>query len=123
MKWLVTAFEPFGGATTNSSLIVAEALRSRFSQVLVHAPLPVGFDSAWGSLKETLVQHPNVEGVLALGEAGGRTRIGLERVALNWNDARIADNNHFVPLNLRFLRTALICIGQIFLGKNLNYRL
>lgn len=99
MKWLVTAFEPFGGAPSNSSLIVLNRLKERDWQGLVKffAPVPVRFDQAFASVRAELLKHPEVNGVLALGQAETRTRISLERVALNWIDARIADNAGVTP--------------------------
>jgi pyroglutamyl-peptidase len=93
MKWLVTAFEPFAGATTNSSLIVAEALRKRewSGQVDFFTPVPCRFADAWSAVRGQL--KPEHRAVLGLGQAESRSRVGLERVALNWIDARIADNS------------------------------
>lgn len=100
MKWLVTAFEPFGGAASNSSLIVLEQLRQRDwgGRVVFMAPVPVQFEKAWSKISETLGSMDECAGVLALGQAESRSRIGLERVALNVNDARMPDNTGYVPV-------------------------
>ena len=99
MKWLVSAFEPFNGATSNSSLITLNELRHRdFSgQVSFHTPVPVTFGGAWQNLREVLERSPEIDGVLALGQAEGRARVSLECVALNWVDARTADNAGVIP--------------------------
>lgn len=99
MKWLVTAFEPFDQASSNSSLIVARELEkiNWRAQVYFSQPLPVTFQGAWPALERTLNKHKDIAGVLALGQAESRTKISLERVALNWIDARIPDNDGMSP--------------------------
>lgn len=93
MKWLVTCFEPFAGAQTNSSQIACEELRkSEWSgRVQFYGPLKVTFKDSWTEL-ERILKRDNVDGVLALGQSEGRTKISLECVGLNWIDARIPDN-------------------------------
>jgi len=94
MKWLITAFEPFGGASSNSSLIAHEELKRRaeLSDFDFISPLPVEFGRAWRTLKNHLESNPPYKGVLALGQAEGQAHIKLECLALNRVDARIADN-------------------------------
>lgn len=97
MKWLVTAFEPFNGASSNSSLTVLTHLQQRpwADRVRFLAPIPTSFARAWPVVRATLSE--DVGGVIALGQAETRTRISLERIALNWIDARIADNDGARP--------------------------
>ena len=101
MKWLVTAFEPFGGASSNSSLIVLRELERLHwnGNVRFFAPVPVTFVDAWPSVRNALT--PDIGGVLALGQAEGRARICFERVALNFQDARIVDNAGAQPREAR----------------------
>jgi pyroglutamyl-peptidase len=48
-------------------------------------------------LLQLIAEHkPDV--VIALGQAEGRSQISLERVAINCDDARIADNAGFMPV-------------------------
>lgn len=100
MTWVVSAFEPFQGAKTNSSWICWENLRQIFkddSRFHFVGPVPVTFDGAWPYLLDRLNHHlksgRTVNGVLALGQAESRTKIGLERVALNWIDSSVVDNS------------------------------
>jgi pyroglutamyl-peptidase len=97
MKWLVSAFEPFGGASTNSSLMVLQALRQRDWQGKIEfvESVPVEFGRAWEFLSAQI--DPSIEGVLALGQAETRPRISLERQARNWIEARIEDNRGVRP--------------------------
>lgn len=90
---LITAFEPFGGESINPSWEVAKLLDNQMisgAKVLARC-LPCTFS---GSLKalENAIQETQPQIVIALGQAGGRTDITPERVAINWNDARIPDN-------------------------------
>jgi|SRR5665213_3278138 len=94
MNWLVTGFAPFNKGQSNSSQILVREL-SRLEwrgQIRFHEPLPVTFAGAWPAVEKVLQSHPEVQGILALGQADGREKISLERVALNWMDARIPDN-------------------------------
>jgi pyroglutamyl-peptidase len=97
---LVTAFEPFDGATTNASLILLEKLKEMDwdGRVVFFGPVPVSFDDAWPLIRQEMERHPDLQGVLALGQAEGRSRISLERLALNWIDAGIPDNYGVMPV-------------------------
>lgn len=94
MKWLVSSFEPFERASSNSSAILSGyAARADWQgKVRFTPPLPVTFADAWPALLREIETDPSIGGVLALGQAESRTRISLERVALNRIDARIPDN-------------------------------
>lgn len=92
-RLLLTGFEPFGGETINPSWEVARALHGR--QVgaarVVAEQLPCVFAQSLPALRAALRRH-RPQWVLALGLAGSRSAISLERVAVNLCDARIADN-------------------------------
>ena len=91
---LLTGFEPFGGETANPSWAAARsAARLLQSEGLdVQAvELPCVFGSSARALEEALERfRPKL--VLCAGQAGGRPRISLERVAINCDDAWIPDN-------------------------------
>ena len=97
---LLTGFEPFGGETVNPSWLVAQALhgqRCGTAQV-VAVQLPCAFGDARALLRAAVAQHrPTL--VLALGQASGRSDLSLERVAINIDDARIADNAGTRPID------------------------
>ncbi|MFY9512832.1 MAG: pyroglutamyl-peptidase I [Rubrivivax sp.] len=98
---LVTGFEAFGGETLNPSWRVAEAVHgARIAGVPVLAlQLPCVFGSALRVLQAALAQHrPQL--VLALGQAAGRSDFSVERIAINVDDARIADNAGAQPVDL-----------------------
>ena len=97
---LVTGFDPFDGAAINPSWLAALALhgRSICGHKVIAAQLPTVFDRSLRELARLLKQHQPAL-VLCLGQAGGRAAISLERVAININDARIADNAGYKPID------------------------
>ncbi len=97
---LLTGFSPYGGDSVNVSWQVAQTLNG--SQIdghtVVAAQLPTEFDTSLERLTELMQQHHPVL-VVCLGQAGGRSAISLERVAINIADARIADNAGAQPVD------------------------
>ena len=104
---LLTGFEPFAGETENPSLAIARALdRKRVAgHRIVGAALPTEFARSLSVLETLLKQHRPAL-VLAVGQAGGRSQIALERVAINLIDARIADNADDQPVDVPVIRDA-----------------
>jgi len=97
---LVTGFDPFGGDAVNPSWMAAQALHGREveSHRVVSVQLPTVFGRSLEVLREALERHrPSL--VLGTGQAGGRGALSLERVAINVNDARIADNARAQPVD------------------------
>lgn len=92
-KVLVTAFEPFAGETINPSSEVARAIQQiKFETAEVHTlVLPVErFKAIDLALDRVRKLEPKV--VIMLGEGSRRFRVTPERVAINVDDFRIADN-------------------------------
>jgi pyroglutamyl-peptidase len=90
---LLTGFEPFAGASLNPSEQIVNALKARqIEGVELHtAVLPVVFTESSELLSHLIKLHkPDV--VICLGQAEGRREISFERVAINLDDARLADN-------------------------------
>ena len=90
---LLTGFEPFAGASLNPSEQIVNALKARqIEGVELHtAVLPVVFTES-SELLRHLIKLQNPEVVICLGQAEGRGEISFERVAINLDDARLADN-------------------------------
>lgn len=87
-KVLLTGFEPFGKATLNPS---GEIVKQISGENIVTAILPVAYAQSAEALLALIEQHkPDV--VICLGQAEGRTQISPERIAINLDDARLADN-------------------------------
>ena len=96
---LVTGFEPFGGERTNPSWDVAARLPREIAGLRVEtARVPCEFRHSIEVLAQAIETH-QPELVVMLGQAGGRSRIGVERVAINVDDARIADNAGAQPID------------------------
>jgi pyroglutamyl-peptidase len=97
---LLTGFEPFGGESVNPSWLAVQALHGR--QIAGHrvlaARLPTVFGASLAVLDGLLRAHKPAL-VLCVGQAGGRQALSLERVAININDARIADNAAAQPID------------------------
>lgn len=100
---VISGFEPFGGEALNPTAeLVADlswlALPQKWTARA--ALLPVTFKDAYQSLRN-VVEETRASHVIALGLAGGRAKVGLERVAINCIDARLADNAGFAPIDQR----------------------
>lgn len=90
---LLTGFDAFGGASLNPSWLAVQALHGRrvLGHTVVAARLPTVFGESLRVLQALLVQHRPAL-VVCVGQAGGRSAISLERIAINVDDAPIADN-------------------------------
>jgi len=103
---LLTGFEPFDRDSINPSWEAVSALDGwRFEfpgggAVQVHARrMPCVFGAALQALDEAIDElQPQL--VLAIGQAGGRSEITPERVAINVDDGRICDNAGCQPIDL-----------------------
>lgn len=90
---LVVGFEPFDGEAINPALEAARKLDGRWfaGYEVVARALPVVRGACLDRLAAALGEFdPAV--ILALGQAAGRMEITPERVAINVDDYRIADN-------------------------------
>jgi pyroglutamyl-peptidase len=98
---LITGFEPFGGDAVNPSMDVLPALQGwqPMPQArVVTQVLPCVFGDALSVLRQAIErERPDV--VIALGLAGNRDAVSVERVAINVDDARIADNAGRQPID------------------------
>ena len=106
-KALVTGFDPFGGEPVNPSQQIAQALDGQLiaGHRIVGAILPTEFGASLPALEKLLRKHRPAF-VLALGQAGGRAGISLERVAVNLIDARIPDNAGLQPVDMAVVENA-----------------
>jgi len=99
MRILLTGFEPFGNATTNPS---AEIVKQISMEDVFTAILPVAYTKSAERLLALIAEH-NPDVVICLGQAEGRTQITPERVAINLDDARLADNEGVLRSDVKIL--------------------
>ena len=97
MKILVTAFEPFQQETVNATMEALALLPDAIPGAqLVKRTVPVVFGQAIDTVC-AMVEEVQPDAVVCLGQATGRAEVTPERVAINVNDGRIADNSGFQP--------------------------
>lgn len=99
MRALVTGFDPFGGEKVNASQEAVRRLSSRIGTLeIATATLPTSYARSLGVLADAVAcTRPDI--VLCVGQAGDRGALCLERVAVNLQDARIADNDGAQPVD------------------------
>lgn len=102
---LVTGFEAFDGERMNPSAEIARALDGRViaGRRVVGVVLPCVFGASVVELKRW-IGKVRPELVVCVGQAGGRAAITPERVAINVDDARIADNAGNRPIDVPVVR-------------------
>ena len=98
-KVLLTGFEPFGTATSNPS---GEIVKQISGDNIVTAILPVTYAQSAERLLSLINQH-NPDVVICLGQAEGRTQITPEKIAINLDDARLADNEGVLRNDVKIL--------------------
>ena len=93
---LLTGFEPFHKATQNPTQEIIKAIESQSLAGISTMVLPVVFGSASHMVKAKIDEiQPEI--VIMLGQAEGRNQITPEKIAINLDDARIADNDGNQP--------------------------
>ncbi len=97
---LLTGFDPFGGASVNPSWQAVRSLHGRQIQdrQVVGVQLPTVFGEALRVL-DTWLDQLRPELVICVGQAGGRSAISIERVAINVDDAPLRDNAGAQPID------------------------
>ncbi|MBR4081194.1 MAG: pyroglutamyl-peptidase I [Clostridia bacterium] len=99
MKLLLTAFEPFGGATVNPAQEALRLVPDRAGKAeILRLEVPVVFGKAIDVVTEA-IDRLRPDAVLCIGQAGGRAALTLERIAINVDDASIPDNAGNRPID------------------------
>lgn len=97
---LFTGFEPFGGETVNPALEAVRRLPDSAAGVPIRRlRLPTSFRRAGETLLEA-VDAWRPEAVVCVGQAGGRKAVTPEKIAINYIDARIPDNDGAQPADV-----------------------
>ncbi len=100
MNILVTAFDPFGGENVNPALEAVKQLDETIGEhTITKLEIPTVFHESKDVIQRALEQH-HYDAVLSIGQAGGRFNMTPERVGINIDDARIADNKGNQPIDV-----------------------
>ena len=98
MRLLLTAFEPFDGESINPALEIVRAIEPPPGINLHTLVVPVTFSGAAAPVLAELSAR-DYDAMVMLGQAGGRSAITVERVAINIDDASIPDNAGDQPID------------------------
>lgn len=100
MKVLVTGFDPFGGETVNPAYEAVKLLPEEIcSAEIIKLEIPTVYTKSGAVVEKAIEEHqPDV--VLCIGQAGGRSSIQIEKVAINLAEARIKDNEGNQPMDI-----------------------
>lgn len=99
-KVLLTGFDPFGKDTINPALEAVKQLDGVMINdiEIIAQEIPTVFQQSIEVTIQAIEKHqPDI--VICVGQAGGRTQITPERVAINIDDARIPDNLQNQPID------------------------
>ncbi|MDO5095700.1 MAG: pyroglutamyl-peptidase I [Peptostreptococcaceae bacterium] len=101
MKVLVTGFDPFGGESVNPALEAVMRLPDTIAgSNIIKEEVPTVFQKS-GEVLERLIARHEPDVVICVGQAGGRSSVSVEKVAINFAEARIADNEGNQPRDLK----------------------
>ena len=101
MKVLLTAFDPFGGDTVNPANEAVKLVSNNVNGVeVVKVEVPTVFHKSIDVVAKA-IEEEKPDAVFCIGQAGGRAELTPERVAINIDDARIADNEGNQPIDVK----------------------
>lgn len=90
MKILITGFRPFNGQPVNPSWQAVRGMAEQPGVALIRRELPVEYFTS-RELLNGLIDEFEPDCVLCTGQAGGRAKVSIERVAINLCEASIPD--------------------------------
>lgn len=98
-KILLTGFTPFGGESINPALEAVMRVKTSDSAVeIIPLKVPTVFSLSAETVIAAIEKH-RPDAVICVGQAGGRSTVTPERVAINLDDARIPDNEGAQPVD------------------------
>lgn len=105
LRILLTGFTPFGDEDINPSWEAVHALDGKHigGHHVVSRLLPTAFAESQRELA-LMVEEVEPAILLGVGQAGGRSRLSIERVAINVRDARMEDNAGAQPIDEAVVR-------------------
>ena len=96
-KLLITGFDPFGGEAVNPAWEAVKALPEQIGEyALCKLQIPTIFGLA-AEKALAFAEECTPDVILCIGQAGGRSAITPERIAVNIRDGKIPDNAGFQP--------------------------
>lgn len=99
MKILISGFEPFNGLKENpSELLVSSLNNNKLDFNIVSTILPVSFETSFPQLK-SIIDETQPDFIVCFGVATTRSKISIERIAINHMDSSIPDNDGLTPHN------------------------
>ncbi len=99
-KLLITGFDPFGGESVNPSWEAVRLLPGTINGWELHKrEIPTVFGKA-AEVVLAAAEELRPDAILCIGQAGGRSAVTPEVVAINLREARIADNAGAQPQNV-----------------------
>lgn len=99
MKILFTGFTPFGGESVNPAWKAVANLPRIYDDIeILTLEIPTEFKKGFEAIEAFIKENP-VDAVICVGQAGGRAKIAVEKVALNYMDGNIPDNGGYMPRN------------------------
>ncbi len=102
-KILITGFEKFDDASSNPTQEMLVDLV--YTKALVKSVvLPVEFEESFAKLQEAIDEF-TPDYVLLCGLAGNREHISVEKIGINYINARIPDNKGYQPLDVKISET------------------
>ena len=123
MKVLFTGFDPFGGATINPAYEAIKLLPDTIAGAeIIKVEIPTVFRKGAEAMIAAVEEH-KPDYVICVGQAGGRATVTPEFVGINYQDARIPDNEGVSVAVQQFGRLQRIkdC-GRIVYYRRLRYR-
>ena len=99
MKVLVTGFDPFDGESVNPAFEAVKLLPDKIAEAeIIKLEIPTVFTRS-AEVVEKAIEEYQPDIVLSIGQAGGRSCVTVEKVAINLAEARIPDNDGEQPLD------------------------
>ena len=117
MKILITGFDPFGGQTINPAYEAVKLLPDMIEGAkIIKIEIPTVFGRDEEVVRAAVEKH-HPDTILCVGQAGGRSGMTVEKIAVNLMEARIPDNDGNQPIDQTGKKRWKECIFCICSGK------
>lgn len=93
MKILITGFAPFNNEKINPSYEAVKLLPDKINDIIIEKlEVPVSYLNGYMEVYSK-IKYEDYDAIILVGQAGGRSVISLEKVAINYCYANISDND------------------------------